>query len=74
MRKHLITVDSISGGFATLLLRGEEERPFGVVPVGILPEGVKDGDILSVAFSREAELTAEARRRTAELHQRLLKQ
>ena len=58
MEKLLVTVDAIEGGKAALLLRcPEEERPLAVVPLAMLPEGVAAGDILSLSFHAEPELT-----------------
>lgn len=74
MEKLLVTVDSIEGDKASLLLRmPEEERPLAVVPLALLPEGVSVGDILSLSFNSETELTEAARQRVAELHKQLLR-
>ena len=74
MEKLLVTVDSIEGDKASLLLRmPEEERPLAVVPLALLPEGVLAGDILSLSFNSEPELTEAARQRVTELHKQLLR-
>lgn len=74
MEKLLVTIDSVEDGKAALLLRcPEEERPLGIVPVSMLPEGVAVGDILSLSFHAEPELTEAARRRVDELHGKLLR-
>ncbi len=74
MEKLLVTVDSIEGDKASLLLRmPEEERPLAVVPLALLPKGVLAGDILSLSFNSEPELTEAARQRVAELHKQLLR-
>ena len=74
MEKLLVTVDTIEGDKASLLLRmPEEERPLAVVPLALLPEGVSAGDILSLSFNSEPELTEAARQRVAELHKQLLR-
>lgn len=73
--KILVTVDGIDEGegVASLLLRGEEEEtPLGIFPVACLPAGVEVGDILSMVFEREEELTREVRERVARLHEKLL--
>ena len=68
----LVTVDAIEGEKASLLLRlPEEERPFAVVPLSMLPKGTAVGDILSISFEREPELTESARQRVQELHEKL---
>ena len=72
MEKLLVTVDSVEDGKAALLLRcPEEERPLGIFPVSMLPEGVAAGDILSLSFHAEPELTEAARRRVEILHKSL---
>ena len=71
--KLLVTVDSIEGDLANLLLRREdEERPLGVFPLAALPEGVAAGDILSLHFEAEPEETEAAGKRVAEIRKRLL--
>ena len=70
--KLLVTVGSIEGDLANLLLRGEEERPLGVFPLSALPAGVDAGDILSLQFAAEPEETEAARMRVAELRKKLL--
>lgn len=73
MEKLLVTVDAIEGDKASLLLRmPEEERPLAVVPLVLLPEGVSAGDILSLSFRSEPELTEAAQQRVAKLHKQLL--
>ena len=64
MEKLLVTVDAIEGEKAALLLRCPEEE---------LPEGVCAGDILSLSFHAEPELTEEARARVLALHKKLLR-
>ena len=71
--KLLVTVDSVEGDLANLLLRREDdERPLGVFPLAALPEGVTAGDILSLHFEAEPEETEAARKRVAEIRKRLL--
>ena len=73
MEKLLVTVDVIEGEKAALLLRcPEEERPLAVVPLAMLPKGVSAGDILSLSFHAEPELTEAARARVLALHEKLL--
>ena len=74
MEKLLVAVDAIEGGKAALLLRcPEEERPLAVVPLAMLPDGVAAGDILSLSFHVEPELTAEARARGLAMHAKILR-
>ena len=71
--KLFVTVDSIEGDLANLLLRrGEDERPLGVFPLEVLPEGVESGDILSLKFAAEPEETEAARKRVSEIRKKLL--
>ncbi len=70
--KLFVTVDSIEGNLANLLLRGEEERPLGVFPLEALPEGVEAGDIISLHFEAEPEETEAARKRISEIRKKLL--
>ena len=71
--KLFVTVDSIEGNLANLLLRREEdERPLGVFPLEVLPESVEAGDILSLKFEAEPEETEAARNRVSEIRKKLL--
>ena len=71
--KLFVTVDSIEGNLANLLLRGEEEeRPLGVFPIEVLPEGVEAGDIISLKFEAEPEETKSAGKRVSEIRKKLL--
>ena len=71
--KLLVTVDSVEGDLANLLLRREDdERPLGVFQLASLPDGVAAGDILSLHFEAEPEETEAARKRVAEIRKRLL--
>ena len=71
--KLFVTVDSIEGNLANLFLRREkDERPLGVFPISILPEGVEAGDILSLKFEAEPEETEAARKRVSEIRKKLL--
>ncbi|HJJ89023.1 MAG TPA: DUF3006 domain-containing protein [Methanocorpusculum sp.] len=73
MKKLLVTVDSIEGEKASILLRmPEEERPLAIIPLAHLPEGVSVGDILSLSFHLEPELTEATRKRVLKLHKKLL--
>ena len=71
--KLFVTVDSIEGNLANLLLRGEEEeQPLGVFPIEVLPEGVEAGDIISLHFEAEPKETEAARKRISEIRKKLL--
>jgi len=74
MEKLLVTVDAIEGDKASLLLRmPEEERPLAVVSLLMLPEGTVVGDVLSLSFQAEPELTKAARQRLQDLHEKLVR-
>ncbi|HJJ88429.1 MAG TPA: DUF3006 domain-containing protein [Methanocorpusculum sp.] len=71
--KLFVTVDSIEGNLANLLLRGEEEEwPLGIFPLEALPEGVEAGDIISLKFEAEPKETEAARKRISEIRKKLL--
>ncbi|MCC7565741.1 MAG: DUF3006 domain-containing protein [Methanomicrobiaceae archaeon] len=63
------TIDRIEEGVAVLLC-GDEPVRF-TLPVGLLPGGIREGDIIDIAFRRNLEATEEARRRVAERIERL---
>lgn len=63
MEKLLVTVDSVEGNKASLLLRlpdEEGEQPLTVVPLAMLPERTIARYILSLSFHPEPELTEAA--------------
>jgi Protein of unknown function (DUF3006) len=66
------TLDRFEDGWAVLLLRDGERIEFEL-PVGLLPCGCKEGDILDIHISRDVEATEEARERVAELIEKLKK-
>lgn len=65
-----VSLDRVEEGLAVLLLRKDESVCF-TFPIALLPEGVREGDILEVAIHRDVSATAEARRRVAERIERL---
>ncbi len=65
-----VTIDRFEDGYAVLLIRGEEEVHIDF-PEGYLPEGCKEGDILDIDISRDVSGTEEARKRTADLIEKL---
>ncbi|MFP4041874.1 MAG: DUF3006 domain-containing protein [Bacteroidales bacterium] len=65
-----VTVDAISENYATLLIRPEED--FEIVwPEGKLPEGTREGDILSFEIKKDEEETEDAKERVQGLIDKL---
>ncbi|MCK8519318.1 DUF3006 domain-containing protein [Methanoculleus sp. 7T] len=65
-----VSLDRVEEGLAVLLLREDESIRF-TLPIALLPEGAREGDILEIAVRRDVLATAEARRRVAERIERL---
>lgn len=63
------TVDRFEGEIAVLLVRPEETQQI-LFPRELLP-GVKEGDIIEIAITREARETDEARARVSSLIDKL---
>ncbi len=63
-------VDRFEGVRAVLLL-GEEEREAVEIPKEFLPEGVKEGDILTFKIKIESRRTKEAKEKAADLIEKL---
>ena len=64
------TIDRIEGKLAVLLMGDEGEVKLNI-PVPILPEGSKEGDILDISFMRDEKATDEARKRVSNLMDKL---
>ncbi|MCK9278081.1 MAG: DUF3006 domain-containing protein [Methanoculleus sp.] len=64
------SLDRVEEHLAVLLLREDESVRF-TLPLALLPEGAREGDILEIAIHRDVAATAEARRRVAERIERL---
>ena len=72
--KHLVTVDSIEGSSAVLLLRTEDgEIPLGVFPLSLLPSDIQSGDILSLTLEKDENETRAAEERIRILQELLKK-
>lgn len=65
-----VSLDRVEEGLAVLLIR-EEEAVRLALPLSLLPEGAREGDILEISIRRDSEATAEARQRVAERIERL---
>ncbi len=67
-----VTIDRFEDGYAVLLVRGEESVHIDF-PEQLLPEGCKEGDILDVRISKDAESTEATRKRVSDLIEKLKK-
>jgi acetamidase/formamidase len=66
------TVDRIEGTVAVLVTRdGNTERI--TVPVSLLPEGCREGDVVTIGIEQDAETTAAAQSTVRNLIDRLKK-
>jgi hypothetical protein len=66
------TIDRIEGKMAVLLM-GEDGKTKVNMPLGLLPEGCKEGDILSVSIELDPEATERAKERVSGLMEKLKK-
>ncbi len=69
-KKFRALIDRIETDKGVLLL-GEEEREAVDFPVGFLPEGSKEGDVLSIKIKLESRKTREAKQKVAEMIKKL---
>ena len=65
------TIDRIEGKMA-VLIAGEENVRFNL-PLVLLPQGCKEGDVLNISFERDLEATEQARERVSSVMERLKK-
>jgi hypothetical protein len=64
-------IDRVEGKIAVLLL-GDEGTKLNI-PLSQLPEGCREGDILTISFARDPEATSQARERVSGLMEKLKK-
>jgi Protein of unknown function (DUF3006) len=64
------TVDRFEGDVAVLLLRNDESIKFDM-PLALLPEGVREGDILDILITIDEKATDESIARVSSLMERL---
>ena len=64
------TIDRIEEGVA-VLISTEEEQVRMTVPVSLLPPGVKEGDVLSIAIERDEGATAASKDRVSSMIEKL---
>jgi hypothetical protein len=65
-----VTLDRIEEGIAVLLVRDEETIKINI-PLLLLPSGSKEGDILSIAITRDVQETEAAKERVSSLLEKL---
>jgi len=65
-----VTLDRIEEGIALLLVRDEEKIRINI-PLFLLPEGSKEGDILDIAITRDVRETEDAKERVSSLLEKL---
>jgi len=66
------TIDRIEGKMAVLLM-GEDGKAKVNMPLSLLPEGSKEGDILSISIELDPEATEKAKERVAGMMEKLKK-
>jgi hypothetical protein len=66
------TIDRIEGKMAVLLM-GEDGKAKVNMPLSLLPEGCKEGDILSVSIELDPEATEKAKVRVSGMMEKLKK-
>jgi len=66
------TLDRIEGEMAVLLIRNDESIRLNM-PVVLLPEGCREGDILDISITRDEKETEESRARVSSMIERLKK-
>ena len=64
------TVDRIENTIAILLVRPEEIIKINI-PLSLLPEGIKEGDILNIEITKEIQETEETKERVSALVDKL---
>lgn len=65
------TIDRIEGKMA-VLIAGEENVRFNI-PIALLPQGCREGDILNFSIQRDLEATEKAREQVSSVMERLKK-
>jgi hypothetical protein len=66
------TIERIEGKMAVLLM-GEDGNAKVNMPLGLLPEGCKEGDILSVSIELDPEATEKAKETVSGMMEKLKK-
>lgn len=64
------TLDRIENTIAVLLVRPEETTKISI-PLSLLPEGTKEGDILNIEITKDIQETEQAKERVSSLLEKL---
>jgi hypothetical protein len=70
MNSFKVTLDRIEENIAVLLVREEEDVKINI-PIFLLPEGTREGEILDITISRNKKETEEAKKRVSTLLEKL---
>lgn len=70
MESFKVTLDRIEEGTAVLLVRDEESVRINI-PLFLLPEGSKEGNILDITIARDVKETEDAKERVSSLLEKL---
>ena len=70
MNSFKVTLDRIEENIAVLLVRDEEKNKINI-PIFLLPEGTREGEILDITISRNKKETEEAKKRVSTLLEKL---
>lgn len=70
MNSFKVTFDRIEENIAVLLVRDEEKIKINI-PIFLLPEGTREGEILDITISRNKKETEEAKKRVSTLLEKL---
>lgn len=65
-----VTLDRIENETAVALVRPEETTKISI-PLSLLPEGSKEGDILNIDITKEVQETEQAKERVSSLLEKL---
>jgi hypothetical protein len=65
-------IDRVEGELAVLLLGDKGEFKLNL-PLSLLPEGCREGDVLNVSFERDPAATEQARERVSRVMEKLKK-
>jgi hypothetical protein len=66
------TLDRFEGNVAVLLVRDDESIKFNM-PIALLPEGYREGDILDISITRDVKATEDSKAGVSSLMDRLKK-
>lgn len=70
MENFKVTLDRIEEGTAVLLIRDDETVKINI-PLFLLPECSKEGDVLDITITKDVQETADAKKRVSSLLEKL---